>query len=83
DEIERGIKTLDISTLNQVLDGALEDKYTRIVNRAEAIEYAINHAQMGDMVVIAGKGHENYMDVNHQKIPYMDCKVLDNIIARG
>ena len=83
DEIERGIKTLDISTLNQVLDGALEDKYTRIVNRAEAIEYAINHAQMCDMVVIAGKGHENYMDVNHQKIPYMDCKVLDNIIARG
>jgi len=82
DEIERGIKTNDTNTLNQALDGALDDKYIRITDRAKAIEYAINHAQMGDLVVIAGKGHENYMDINHQKIPYMDSKVLDNI-ARG
>ena len=82
DEIERGIKTLDVSTLNQSLDGALENKYTRITNRADAIKYAIQQAQMGDMVVIAGKGHENYMEINHEKIPYMDSKVLDTI-ARG
>ncbi|MCM1404495.1 MAG: UDP-N-acetylmuramoyl-L-alanyl-D-glutamate--2,6-diaminopimelate ligase [Prevotella sp.] len=80
DEIERGIVTHDVTALNQHLDGESEAKYTRIVNRAEAIEYAIRQAQMGDMVVIAGKGHENYMEINHQKIPYMDSKVLDNIL---
>ena len=79
DEIERGIQTLDVATLKQTLDGALTERYTRIVNRAEAIEFAVKRAQMGDMVVIAGKGHENYMDINHEKIPYMDSKVLDNI----
>lgn len=82
DEIERGIKTLDVDTLNQVLDGGLGERYVRIVNRAEAIEFAIQQAQPGDIVVIAGKGHENYMDINHQKIPYMDSKVLDNILRR-
>lgn len=82
DEIERGIKTLDITTLNQHLDGNLPEKYTRIVDRAQAIEFAINQSKIGDMVVIAGKGHENYMEINHQKIPYMDSKVLDNILRR-
>lgn len=82
DEIERGIKTTDVATLNQHLDNNLTEKYTRIVDRAQAIEFAIKQAQMGDMVVIAGKGHENYMEINHQKIPYMDSKVLDNILRR-
>lgn len=82
DEIERGIKTMDVAALNQHLDGTAETKYTRIVDRTKAIEFAIDQAQMGDMVVIAGKGHENYLDINHQKIPYMDSKVLDNILRR-
>ena len=82
DDIERGITTSDVVTLEKHLDGETAVKYTRIVDRAAAIEYAINQAQMGDMVVIAGKGHENYLDINHQKIPYMDRKVLDNIARR-
>lgn len=81
DEIERGIKTMNTATLNQCLN-CNEVHYTRIVDRTQAIEYAIKQAQNGDMVVIAGKGHENYMEINHQKIPYMDCKVLDNISRR-
>lgn len=80
DEIERGIKTLNVSTVENHLDGEGAKYYTRIVDRAKAIEYAIEQAQIGDMVVIAGKGHENYLEINHQKIPYMDSKVLDNIL---
>lgn len=82
DEIERGITTMDVTTLKQHLDNETANHYTRIVDRASAIEYAIKQAQIGDMVVIAGKGHENYLDINHQKIPYMDSKVLDNILRR-
>ena len=80
DEIERGIKTTNAKTMQECLDCEDKIRYTRIVDRAQAIEYAIAQAQTGDMVVIAGKGHENYMDINHQKIPYMDSKVLDNIL---
>ncbi len=82
DEIERGIKTMDTANLNEYLDETIKSKYTRIVDRVKAIEFAISQAQIGDMVVIAGKGHENYMDINHEKIPYMDSKVLDNILRR-
>ncbi len=81
DEIERGIKTMNVNTLNQHLNGT-EFKYARMADRTQAIEYAFSQAKSGDMVVIAGKGHENYMEINHQKIPYMDSKVLDNILRR-
>ncbi len=80
DEIERGIITADTFTLEKYLDGNLNQKYLRIVDRETAIQYAVNHADVGDVVVIAGKGHENYIEINYQKIPYMDSKVLDNIL---
>ena len=35
-----------------------------IHDRREAIKFAVNHAQVGDIVVIAGKGHENYQEVD-------------------
>ena len=80
DEIERGIIINNTANLNAYLDGENEKRYTRIVDREQAIKFAVAKAQVGDMVVIAGKGHEDYMEINHQKIPYMDSKVLDNIL---
>ena len=35
-----------------------------IHDRREAIKFAVNHAQAGDIVVIAGKGHENYQEID-------------------
>lgn len=43
-----------------------------IHNRAEAIEYAITNAADGDMVLIAGKGHENYQIIGMEKIDFCD-----------
>ena len=80
DEIERGIQTLNVTNLINTLDETPNPKYTRITDRTKAINFAIERANVGDIVVIAGKGHENYMDINNQKIPYMDRKVLDNIL---
>lgn len=80
DEIERGIITMDTTALSEYLDAENKKRYTRIVDRTKAIKFTIEHAAIGDLVVIAGKGHENYMEINHQKIPYMDSKVLDNIL---
>lgn len=44
----------------------------RIVDRREAVAHAIRTAQPGDLVVIAGKGHENYQVVEHMKFPMDD-----------
>ena len=38
--------------------------YHEIHDRREAIKFAVKHAQAGDIVVIAGKGHENYQEID-------------------
>src|SRR5690606_33798391 len=41
-------------------------------DRAKAIAFAIQNAAPGDVVLIAGKGHENYQDVNGERTPFRD-----------
>jgi UDP-N-acetylmuramoyl-L-alanyl-D-glutamate--2,6-diaminopimelate ligase len=43
-----------------------------IENRGDAIAYAIDNADKGDVVLIAGKGHENYQIIGSKKIPFSD-----------
>ena len=38
-------------------------------DRVKAIHYAMDHAQPGDVIVLAGKGHEDYQEINHQHFP--------------
>ena len=46
-----------------------------IPDRKEAIKYAIKNAQNGDIIVLAGKGHEDYQEIKGVKYP-MDERVL-------
>ncbi len=50
-------------------------KYVEICDRKEAIAYAIDHGEPGDIIVLAGKGHEDYQEINGVKYP-MDERVL-------
>ncbi len=50
-------------------------KYVEICDRKEAIRYAIEHGQPGDVIVLAGKGHEDYQEIKGVKHP-MDERVL-------
>lgn len=50
-------------------------KYIEICDRKEAIAYAISHGQPGDIIVLAGKGHEDYQEIEGVKYP-MDERVL-------
>lgn len=52
-----------------------EGKYIEICDRREAIAYAIDHGQPGDIIVLAGKGHEDYQEIKGVKYP-MDERVL-------
>lgn len=52
-------------------DGA----YVEISDRKEAIRYAIDHGQEGDIIILAGKGHEDYQEIKGVKYP-MDERVL-------
>lgn len=61
----------DIKTGIAKTDG----KYVEICDRKEAIAYAIDHGEPGDIIVLAGKGHEDYQEINGVKYP-MDERVL-------
>ena len=50
-------------------------KYISIADRKEAIKYAIEHGQPRDIIVLAGKGHEDYQEIEGKKYP-MDERVL-------
>ena len=57
-------------------------KYIAIVDRVEAIKYAINMASKKDIIVLAGKGHEPYQEINGVKYPF-DERVIVNQIIKG
>ena len=61
----------DIKTGIAKTDG----KYVEICDRKEAIKYAIEHGEPGDVIVLAGKGHEDYQEICGVKHP-MDERVL-------
>ena len=68
----------DIVTGIEKTDG----KYVKITDRKEAIAYAIHNGQPGDIVVLAGKGHEDYQEIKGKKYP-MDERVLIQEILEG
>lgn len=57
--------------------------YHIIEDRAAAIDYAINHAQPDDVVLIAGKGHEPYQEIDGVRFPFSDgevaCRVMKGV----
>ena len=52
-----------------------EGTYVEIIDRKEAIKYAIENGKPGDVIVLAGKGHEDYQEIKGVKYP-MDERVL-------
>ena len=66
-EIELGIKNT-------------KGKYECIVDRTEAIKIAIAMANKNDIIVLAGKGHEPYQEINHKKYPFDERIIVNEII---
>lgn len=49
-----------------------KDKYVIIPDRGEAIAFAVNMAEKGDIIILAGKGHEEYMKIKGEKVPFSE-----------
>ncbi|MFI3239396.1 MAG: UDP-N-acetylmuramoyl-L-alanyl-D-glutamate--2,6-diaminopimelate ligase [Bacteroidales bacterium] len=62
------------------LDATLRAKTMRITDRAEAIKVATQLANAGDVILVAGKGHEDYQEICGVKHHFDDTQVIKNII---
>ncbi len=69
----------DIKTGISRTDG----KYIEICDRKEAIAYAIAHGEPGDIIVLAGKGHEDYQEIRGVKYPMDERELIRDILAEA
>ena len=56
-------------------------KYVTIPDRKEAIKYCIDHAEKGDVIILAGKGHEDYQEIKGIKYPMDERDLIADILA--
>ena len=57
-------------------------KYTIVPDRKEAIEFCIKNAKDGDVIILAGKGHEDYQEIKGVKYPFDERKVVSEIFKK-
>ena len=67
-----------IKDMRQGVDGVHFNKVLAISNREEAIRTACSLASDGDIILVAGKGHEKYQEINGEKLPFDDMEILDS-----
>lgn len=58
------------------------EKCICIIDRSEAVEYALNIAKPGDFLLFAGKGHEQYQLINGKKLPFSERELIKNHIFK-
>ena len=59
-----------------------EQSTIAVVDRRQAIERAIEMASAGDLVLVAGKGHEKYQSIGGQTLPFDDVEVARSVLSR-
>jgi UDP-N-acetylmuramoyl-L-alanyl-D-glutamate--2,6-diaminopimelate ligase len=67
-DMQKGIESLDQSKVHTISD------------RLEAIQKAVSLAQSGDYILLAGKGHETYQEVNGVKNHFDDMEELQKLL---
>jgi len=69
--------------INDILVGVKRGpgKYVTIIDRKEAIKYCIDNAEEGDVIVLAGKGHEDYQEIRGVKYHMDERELIQDILA--
>ena len=58
-----------------------DGKYVIVPNRVDAIRYCIENAEAGDIIVLAGKGHEDYQEIKGVKYHFDERDVIADILT--
>lgn len=71
-----------LKIIEDIKKGIIKNNYEVIVDRESAISRALSLAQKDDVILIAGKGHENYQIIRDVIIPFSDKEVVENLLKR-
>jgi len=72
-----------MAIIKDILSGINNQENTFVkADRKEAIREAISLAQKEDVVLVAGKGHENYQEINNKKIHFDDLEIIEELLNR-
>ena len=63
--------------------GKTDGKYVEICDRREAIAYCLSNAKEGDLIVLAGKGHEDYQEIKGIKYPMDEREIIQKLLEGG
>jgi UDP-N-acetylmuramoyl-L-alanyl-D-glutamate--2,6-diaminopimelate ligase len=69
------------SIIDEIVPGLAGRPFLRIADRLEAIRAALAEARPGDTVLLAGKGHETYQVVGHDKLPFDEREIVLRILG--
>ena len=73
----------DIKIINQDIEKGIKDvggKYIIIEDRKDAIEYAINNAEVNDIILLLGKGHEKYQEIKGVRYSFDEKEIIEKFI---
>ena len=63
------------SITGDLAKGMLHENYVCIGDRADAVRHAVSVAEPGDIIIFAGKGHEDYQIIENTKYPHSDAQI--------
>ena len=74
-----------LAIMEDIIEGVkkADGAYVAIPDRKDAIAYCIRNAKEGDVIILAGKGHEDYQEINGEKHPMDERKLIADIIAHS
>jgi len=70
--------------ISEIVIGAekIGKNYCAIADREAAVKFALDMAEQGDTVVVAGKGAEDYMEIRGERIPFSDKEICEKLLGR-
>lgn len=68
--------------IDEIISGFENDDYIKIIKRKDAIRKALDMAEHGDIVLIAGKGHEDYQIFKDQTVQFNEREIIKSYILR-
>ena len=73
-----------MSIIRNIEEGIIRTacEYTVVENRKEAIEFALSKAKKNDVILVAGKGHEDYQEIHGVRFRFNDKEIVEEYYTR-